>query len=109
MSVTINTTMTNPLGAAPWETVPHLIPSVAEDVWVGDAHVTEIHLVNGTSTSVTVTINDKQTTPMPIIPTAVVVPANSDLVWEFTGRYCKGGINWVASAANAVTGYVRAW
>ena len=90
-----------------WETNPKLIPAVAEDIFSGSCHIREIHLVNETSGAVTVTINDKQTTPRADIPTTVAVPANSDLVWVFVGRYCPGGLTWVASAANSVTGYVR--
>jgi hypothetical protein len=90
-----------------WETLPKLLPSSAEDVYAANCHVLEIHLVNETASPVTVTISDKQTTPRAVAPPAVVVPGNGDLVWEFSGRYCPGGLTWVASAASSITGYVR--
>ena len=90
-----------------WEVGPMLVPNVATDIYSKDAHIFEIHLVNETAGAVTVTINDKQSAPRAVVPTTVAVQANSDLVWEFTGRFCPGGLSWVASAASSITGYVR--
>jgi hypothetical protein len=90
-----------------WETVPKLIPLSVEDVYATDCHVVEITLTNETSSPVTVTIADKQSPARAVTPPAVVVPGNGDLVWEFTGRFCPGGLTWVASVASAITGYVR--
>jgi hypothetical protein len=89
-----------------WEFTPQSVPTVAADVFVGDCHILEIHLINTTSGAVTATINDKQGSPQPVIPPTVSIPGNSDMIWEFTGRYAPGGVNWVASGAGIV-GYVR--
>jgi hypothetical protein len=96
------------LGPGEFETVPKLIPAVAEAVYVGDCHVVEIQLVNESVAAVTVTIADKQATPRAVIPPAISIPAGTDMIWEFSGRFCPGGITWVAGTASAVTGYVRA-
>lgn len=90
-----------------FDITPKYVPAAGEDVCAIDAHVLEIHLINGSGSSVTVTINDKQGTPMPIIPPALTITAGADQVWEFTGRFAPGGIHWSCSADNAVTGYIR--
>ena|ERR1051326_4255987 len=89
-----------------WETVPATIPQAGEDVYVGDTHVIEIHLVNDTASAASVTITDKQGTPVPVIPT-LSIAAHTDQIWELTGRLCKGGIHWSCTADATVVGYMR--
>ncbi len=88
------------------ETVPVLIPAVAEVVFDRDVRVVEIHLVNESANPVTVTILDRQSTPRSIVPT-VTIDGNSDHIREFTGRFCPGGVTWAASDGNSVAGYMR--
>ena len=90
------------------ETYPQFIPATIQTVILGDCHVMEIHLVNESGAAVAVSICDLQSPARAVIPPAISVPAGTDMIWELTGRFCPGGITWVASAANAVTGYVRA-
>lgn len=86
---------------------PVLIPSSEEDVITENCYVEEITLSNTHSSEVTVTISDKQDTPREFFP-AVVLQANSVVSGRFSGRYCPGGLTWVASVADKVVGYIRA-
>lgn len=97
----------NNRGFGEFETVPALIPAAGEDIISSDAHVLEIHLINITSSPATVTIVDKQGSPVAVIPPDLSVAGNADAIWEFTGRYAPGGLHWEASDDNAIVGYVR--
>jgi hypothetical protein len=85
---------------------PKLVPVSAADVVVGDVYLQEISLANNSGSPVTVTITDKQGSPLAIIP-AVSIAANTVYEMSFGLRYCPGGITWSASSGTVVTGYVR--
>lgn len=88
-----------------WQTTPEFIPNAASDVVAVDVYVDEITLTNVSSDVVTVTITDKQSTPAAYL-SAVSIAAHGVYVVTTKSRWFPGGINWVASAANAVIGYV---
>ena len=106
-NATLNYSRINEAGQI--ETVPQFIPATLQTVFTGDCHIVAIHLVNESGSAVTVTIMDMQTTPRAVVPPAISLSAGTDMIWEFggSGRLCPGGLTWVASAANAVTGYAR--
>jgi hypothetical protein len=85
---------------------PKLIPAVVEDVFSSTCYVEEIVLTNVTDADVTVTMADKQTTPVPLL-SAVPIYARSVVSLPFKARYCPSGLTWVCSAADSVVGYVR--
>jgi uncharacterized lipoprotein YbaY len=88
------------------ETVPVMVPAVAEDVFASDTWLREITLTNKSAAAVTVTIADKQDTPREVVAELSIEP-HATAVIEFVSRYCPGGVTWVASAADAVIGYMR--
>lgn len=85
---------------------PDFIPTTAEDWSDSDTSVEEITITNVSSNSVSVYIADKQSTPRAILDTTL--PAKSFTVMRSGGRFCPGGITWVAGEANALVGYIRA-
>jgi len=89
------------------ETVPSYVPTVAEDVFIEDVWLLSIHLANTSDSPVTVTITDRQATPMEVVP-EVRIEGHSDHVREFSERYCPNGVRWAASAPDSVVGYIRA-
>jgi hypothetical protein len=110
MSVTlqpVNTVSDDPLGEE-WHFPPQYVPSTPEDVFTSDVQVTLVHLSNTSSNPVTVTITDKQGTPLDFVP-GVSIDPNSDHIRIFpaTGRFCPGGATWFASEGSAVVGYMR--
>jgi len=90
----------------PKQTVPALIPAVAENVFSSDVYLEEITLTNESNSAVTVTVADKQTAPRAVLKD-VSLGAKTAYVARFTARFCPNGITWVASDGTAVTGYVR--
>lgn len=90
-----------------WETVPSLIPAVAEDLYTaGDVYLVEITLSNQSAAAVTVTISDRQASPLPIVPTVSLAPGQLYEV-RFEGRLTPNGVSWVASDGAAIVGYLR--
>jgi hypothetical protein len=89
------------------ETAPALIPNVAESLWTTNTWLEEITLINTSANPVTVTINDRQAVPMPVIPPAMSLAAGEMYVIRFGARYCPSGVTWVASANNSIVGYIR--
>ena len=92
-------------GQSESEMLPAFIPNVAADLCAFDVHVTEIVLTNESNAAVTVTIKDKTTGRM-LVPPATL-GAYGATAFEFRGAFMPGGINWVCSAANAVTARMR--
>jgi len=89
------------------ETVPSLIPAVAEDLYVGDCWIEQVVLVNIGGASQTVTIKDKQATPREVLSAVIVNPGDPPLILGLAGRFMPGGINWVAGDGVSIVGYVR--
>jgi hypothetical protein len=88
------------------ETVPNLIPAVAENLWSMDVWLEEITLTNVTDVAQTVTISDRQSTPRSVL-SQVQVDARTTYVIRFAARYCPGGVSWVAPDASSIVGYIR--
>lgn len=91
------------------DVTPAAIPNAATDVIAQDVWLVLIVLTNIGAATATVTISDKQTTPVPIVkdfevdpgvPVVIAFPANDP-------AYMKGGIRWVASAADTVAARMR--
>jgi len=88
------------------ETTPGLIPATLADVYTKNIWLSEITLTNKSAGTVTVTVQDKQTTPREVLA-AVSVAANTTYVIRFDARYCPGGVSWSASSGTAIVGYLR--
>lgn len=88
------------------ETVPGLIPATLTTVYTGNIWLSEITLTNTSAGSVTVTVQDGQTTPREVL-SAVSIAAHTTYVIQFSARYCPGGVSWSASSATAIVGYLR--
>ncbi len=102
----INRRNNNLPGSRYFDCDPALIPAVAADLLAESCWLEEVVLSNVTGAAVTVTIKDKQSTPRSLCE-ALSVAANSVTILRFAGRYCPGGLNWVAGSANAIVGSVR--
>jgi hypothetical protein len=89
------------------ETVPIKIPGTAEDLWAVDCWLQSVCLTNTHTDIVTVTLADKQTSPLPVI-SAASIAAGETLTIPFDDRLCPSGLTWLASVADKVVGYVRA-
>jgi len=85
------------------------IPTSAADLAAKSTYLYQLSLTNTTAGALTITINDKQSTPVALF-NAVSLAANSLTIvsWPM-GVLMKGGINWVASGAGikaeVVAGY----
>lgn len=89
-----------------WQITPALVPVSAADVVAFDVYVDQITLSNVSGAAVTVTIKDKNSSPLSFLE-AVSIAANSAYVIACPGgRYFPGGINWVASSGTAIVGYI---
>lgn len=86
------------------QTVPIEVPTSPEDVVSESVYLEYAHFTNGGSASATVTVKDKQGTPLEVfrVPCDPTAPVS----WPAARRYCPGGINWVASAGGVI-GYLR--
>lgn len=87
-----------------YQIVPVAVPTVAEDVVAESVYLEYAHFSNPAASSITITIMDKQGTPLEVF--RVEVSGNAPVSWEPKRRYCPGGINWVASASGVV-GYLQ--
>ena len=94
------------MGTSEVAIVPKLIPLAGEFVFTSNFEITELHLVNESTSTVMVTITDNQATPRQVVPD-VVMSANTDHLRTFRGRACPGGLFWSASVDQVVTGSVR--
>jgi len=84
------------------------VPDSATDLTSTNSLLYSIYVNNISSGAVTFTVKDKQATPMEIIP-ALSIGADSAVFFEWNdGIVCPGGINWIASAASALSAAVTA-
>lgn len=90
------------------ETVPKVVPTTGEDIFVSDIHAVEIVLTNDGPGTAHVTITDKQSTPLALVSGKAGLMSGATAIFEFSGRLCPGGVNWVSDAAGVV-GYVRGY
>lgn len=90
-----------------WVITPQFLPNVAADAVTHTTFVCYLEFVNQTGGAVTITILDKQGSPMPMFQTASIAANSTWIALQLnpaTGcRYFPNGINWVASAANSVS------
>lgn len=89
-----------------YEVTPQYIPAVSAAVVSADVWIEELHLVNNTTTSRTVTITDGQGTPVPLLKD-IVIDAGVEFHRRYGALYMPGGISWVASAADAIAARIR--
>lgn len=85
-----------------WQILPQEIPTVAEDVIDESVYLEAVHL-SATSGAATVTIADKQGSPIDVMKMEVS-PLSPALFEPKQKRCCPGGFTWVASAAG-----IHAW
>jgi hypothetical protein len=103
MAVTLRNAFFNHLPQRDFD--PKYVPDSSEDVFTETVYLTEITLTNVTASSVTIQILDKQAIPLAIVD--ATLPAKQSYVIRFEGRYCPGGVSWVAGTASALVGYIR--
>ncbi len=93
------------------ETVPGFLPSSATDVYTSDVRIERVYLANTTGSAVTVTLLDKSANcsagACSMWP-AVSIAANTVYTVDMGNVWFRGGLQWSASAGNAVVGYLRA-
>lgn len=89
-----------------YEITPAYVPSSSADVVAQDVWLEELHLVNNTSSSVTVTITDKQGTPVPLLKTVTIDPG-VEFHRQYGALYMPGGIAWEASSGSAIAARMR--
>lgn len=90
--------------------VAQFLPSSSTDLVTEDVWIEELHLVNNTSTSRTVTVTDRQGTALPLLKDVTIDPGV-----EFYRKYgdergglkMTSGIAWSASAADAIAARIR--
>lgn len=88
-----------------YENLPCFVPTVAEDIETQDCWVESISLSHVSTGAVTVTISDKQGTPVKHLN---VTMSDGDLINNvYTNRLFYGGINVVADVASKVTMHIR--
>jgi hypothetical protein len=88
-------------GPSDYEIIPQQVPTSAADMCTQDIHITEIVLTNDTSSAITVNFEDRQTTPAPLLPSAMSVAALSVVAIEFPrGALMVKGVTWSASGAD---------
>lgn len=88
------------------EVLPQLIASGDEDIFVGDCWIDQIILTPlSTASNVSITIKDKQGTPVPVL--SVAVSAGEALMFKNIDAFMKGGLTVNASVANQVALRIR--
>lgn len=83
------------------EVNPQFLPGSDTDEATQTVWITELHLMNNTSTTRTVTVKDKQGTPVPLLKDIAIDPG-SEFHRKYTGMKMEGGFTWSASAADAI-------
>lgn len=100
-----------PLGAQapPWEVGLTNVPAASTVVISQTVHVQQMTLVNTTGSAVTVTVQDLSTNCNGAACTvfAASIAANTTYTVTLGGTKANGGVQWVASTANAVSGWMR--
>lgn len=89
-----------------YEVTPQYLPSSATDLVTEDVWLEELHLVNNTSTSRTVTITDRQGTPVPLLKDITIDPG-VEFHRRYGALYMPSGIAWQASAGSAIAARIR--
>ena len=74
---------------------------LSEDIFNGTGFLEEVSISNTTAAELTVSIKDKQGTPVSILVDSPV-PENGLANFSFNKRYCPGGLQWKASATGLV-------
>lgn len=86
-----------------------IIPDTPTDIATETTEIFQITLTNYTASPVTVTVTDKQSSPVDLIKD-IPLGANSHAVIAYPeGVTMTGGITWSASAADSVSASVKAW
>lgn len=84
-------------------------PSSATDLIAHDAWVFQVVLCNTTGSAATITVADKQSSPLNLFA-AFSVGANTTVTFNFPeGVKMIGGIRWSQGTANAINAEVVGW
>ena len=89
-----------------YEITPDYVPATITDVCADDCHILEVSITNVSDAPVTISIADKQDTPMPFLESVSIDPKTAFVI-NSRGRLMIGGITWLASASNALVAAVR--
>ena len=87
------------------EILPMVVPTTAAVAVASTIWLDTVTLANTTAGSLTVTLADRQTSPITVLP-AVSIPAYTLVVMQLWGTRMDNGFTWVASWAG-VNGYIR--
>lgn len=88
------------------EITPATIPGSTTDVIAQDVWVEELHLMNVGSSTVTVTITDKQGSPIPLLKDIPIDPG-TEFHRRYGALYMPSGIAWSASSGSAIAARLR--
>jgi hypothetical protein len=85
---------------------PMNLPNPADDAIAKDCRIHELGIVNDSGSTATVSVYDKQGTPVAFIPSMTLGPG-AFISYESTkgGRLMQGGIRWFSSQVG-VTGWI---
>lgn len=79
-----------------------VVPDSATDLTTTDTWIFQLTITNVTGTAATITLTDKNTSPLDLMKT-VSIPANTIVVVAWPeGQLMKGGINWVSGTTSAL-------
>lgn len=96
----------NPATAPEREILPQVVSTSLTTLVDEDIHITEIVLTNQGDVQATVTVQDRQATPLPLLA-AVPIDAHGTYGLPFRGRLMRGGVDIISNTANAVIASVR--
>lgn len=83
-----------------------VVPNSATDLSTTDSIIYQIVIANMTSGAITITITDKNTTPLDLMKAVSIAAFTTPVVAFPEGVLMKGGINWVASGASSLNGQI---
>ena len=90
----------------PWDFHAAYIPVAPEIVFSQDIYLLCISMNNTHSAAITVTVSDRQASPLPILG-PLSIAAGQTIEVNYSGRLASGGVTWVASVDAKVVGYMR--
>ena len=79
------------------------VPTSLTNITALTAELWEISVNNTTGGGITFLVQDKQASPLAVVPTVTIPAATADLiVYNGTGERCPGGVSWQAGSAGLV-------
>ncbi len=90
------------------EVGPERVPTSPTDEITFTCRLFELQFTNNTASDITVTVQDRQGTPITVIPAMTVYAHGGIVIWSCKrGRLMPNGVTWSASGAG-LDGYMQA-